>query len=384
VFLLALVLSAVVLYPSPAAEQTSAAMPADEKPASQAAAKNPATDADVGVAAFVELSPEARAALDDAAALSAADLVATASAASQASPKNFPLATSLALTARSVLEVLPKPEDGGYLLSSPGADIPLYSPDAESLETCSCLVLGVYSSREGQMTVTLYLVSAGKDDAEKLGSFTGSYADLDGYKKAFSRILIPRFSNHAARIIDFAVSPQGASLEFTAGQGAAGAKGDKKDKALFVGSRLFLYDDSSYEVTISRKGYIQRTVSVPTALGDIYDSIQINLLPDPLLAASPGLDLKAASAQLNWKDAQDFADSSKQFSAALGRLVVSIPVTALALGFFYVGYEGYSRSAVSETGLLLRGGAAVLSAGFTIGFVVDTGIRLVRLISTAR
>jgi hypothetical protein len=389
VFLIALVLAPLSLHSQAAANAPTANAPAANAPASaqpgQDASKNQASAANLGVAAFVELSSASRTALA-AANPSAADLMAAAAQAAQGrSAETSVLATTLALTAHSILEVLPKPEDGGYLLSSPSADIPLYPPNAESLKTCSRLVLGVYSSKEGRVSVDLYLAIAGKDEAEKLGAYSGSYEDLDGYKKALSRMLLPRFSNNATRIVDFSIFPQAASLELTqGGASAAAAKGGARGKAILVGSRLFLYGEDGCEVTISGKGYIPQKVVAPIVLDDVYSSIQIRLAPDPLSVVSPDLDLKTLSEELNWKNAQAYANSSKQFSAALGRLIVSIPVTALAIGVFYLGYEGYSRSAISETGLLLRGGAALLSAGVSIGFVVDMGIRLIRLISAAR
>jgi hypothetical protein len=403
VFLIALVLAPLSLHSQAAANAPAANAPAANAPAANApaanapaanapasaqlgqdASKNQASAASLGVAAFVELSSAARTALASASP-SVAELAAAAALSAQGRPaETSVLATTLALTVHSILEVLPKPEDGGYLLSSPSADIPLYPPSEESLKTCSRLVFGVYSSKEGKVSVDLYLAIAGKDEAEKLGAYSGSYEDIDGYRKALSRMLLPRFSNNATSIVDFSIFPQGASLELTQGNASATQDVVGRGKALFVGSRLFLYGEGGCEVTISGKGYIPQKVVAPIVIDDVYSSIQIRLALDPLSTVSPDLDLKTLSEELNWKNAQAYANSSKQFSAALGRLIVSIPVTALAIGVFYIGYEGYSRSAISETGLLLRGGAALLSAGISIGFVVDTGIRLIRLISAAR
>ncbi|MCX7026941.1 MAG: hypothetical protein NT061_05520 [Spirochaetes bacterium] len=329
----------------------------------------------LGVAAFIQLSNEARTAIDTPNPIKA-DLF---SAAAPASGKLSPLTVSLSLLARSILELLPSPSDGGAELSSPSSDIPLFTMDQDALKACDRLIAGFYSVQDGQLVTDIYLVDAKKEQAEKLGYYSGSYANLEGYKKTLSQFLLPIFSANAWRIVDFSILPQGSSIALAAGQK------DTSTTALLIGSRLFIYDDNNYDIVISRPGYFPQKQTISPLLNDIYNIIHIDLVIDPQsIQKGAEEELAAASAETKWDSAQKYEGASKLFSAALGRLVVSIPLTAICLGVFYLGYEGYSRSAVSETSLWLRGGAAAFSLGFSVTFAIDMSIRLERLISTAR
>ena len=328
----------------------------------------------LGFARFVELKPEARSAVDaphpPKSVLMELD--------SSTSGSYSPLAVSLSLTARSTLDVLPKPADGGFLLKSPSPDNQLYPLNEETLKTVGNIVFGLYSQSNGLITADLYLVSAEKDNAEKLGTYSGSVADLDASRKAYSGFLIPRFSNSARRIIDFIVTPQGATISLP-------VKTDSVSKtALLLDGRLFIYGDQTVEVSIERKGYVTQRVLMPQSLDDVYSIIQIVLAADSAPGVPAAVDLKEATSRLDWKDGKDYPTHTARFSSAMGRLVISLPVTALALGVFFLGYEGYSRSAITTSELILRGGFAVLSVGLSIGFAVDTGIGLAGLIAVAQ
>ena len=333
-----------------------------------------ATGSGLGFARFVGIGPEGRAGID----APNPPISLLMEVASRNPGLDSPLAISLSLTARSTLETLPKPADGGAVLVSPSADNQLFALNEDAIKTAGRMIFGLFSHSGGSITVDLYLVSAAEERAEKLGTYEGSIGDLDGSRKAFSGILLPRFSNHARRIIDFNLSPQGAAIVIP--DGGTG----ESPAALLVGQRLFLYTDEAIEVEIGRRGFITKRVIVQQTLDDVYNIVQVQLSPDPVSSSSASLDLVAASAQIEWKSEKDFFGGSARFSSSLGRFVLSLPVTAIALGVFFLGYEGYSRSAITEKGLLLRGGAAVLSLGFSIGFAVETGIDLARLVSVAK
>ena len=331
----------------------------------------------LGLTAFIEVSPEIRVALD----LPNPTKASLLEAAMQAG-KTTPLASTLSLLANSVLSPLPPPANGGSILVSPAGSAPLFTLGPEALVSCGRLIAGFFSLKKGIIVNDIYLLESEKENAEKLGSFTGSFADLDNYGGTLGQFLLPRFSNAPLRIVDFSISPQGSLLSLSSGlQG-------KTDEALLIGARLFIYKENKYDILIKKSGYVTVKYSVSTPLKDMYNIIHIDLaIDESTTQGSLAAGFKAASDQMKWAEEKRFATASMQFSAALGRLVLSLPVSAIALGLLFQEYEVFSRrppTADILTSLWLSGGAAALSLGLSVAFVIDSGIHLGSLISTAR
>lgn len=327
----------------------------------------------VGVALFVELRGPEWQKLHGSEA-SSLDLLWEAAASGK---QGGPLSISLASALRAILDPLPSSFQGSYILASKDADRSLYNLDKEELASCGNLVAGFYSLQSGLLDCDLYLLGSGVDEAKLLGSWEGDYSDLEGFAAASASLLLPRLSGGSRWIADLAVQAPDASYRLATAL-------PKEASAVLAGSRLFIYRPGEYEVEVKAGGSLGTTVKISTPLHDVYNKIPIQLEKNPSVPAESATEaIRAAATGLQWPNRDPFSKNLRGFSSALGRLVVSLPVSAIALGVFYLGYEGYSRSAVTETELWIRGGIAGVGLAATAAFVVDTGVWLARLMSSA-
>jgi len=90
------------------------------------------------------------------------------------------------------------------------------------------------------------------------------------------------------------------------------------------------------------------------------------------------------SSRLEWDDRGNFQTESKKFSSALSRFVVSLSLSALSAGTYFLYSEAYSRSAVDIGKVYASGGAAVVFVAASAAFAVESIIRLARLLRYTR
>ena len=150
------------------------------------------------------------------------------------------------------------------------------------------------------------------------------------------------------------------------------------------GSRLFIYEQGEYEIVLSRKGFEDARRLLDSSLGS-YSVLFVKMTPIGS-EASPGSgeSIFSAAETLSWGEKARFLESERKFSAALGRFVISIPLSALAIGGYFSYSEAYSRSAVSSDALALSGAGALISVSLSAAFIVDSALKLMDVLRASR
>jgi len=150
------------------------------------------------------------------------------------------------------------------------------------------------------------------------------------------------------------------------------------------GSRLFIYEQGEYEIVMSRKGFEDARRLLESSLGS-YNSLLVKMEPIGMEAGSgSGESIFSAGETLSWSEKSRFLEAERKFSAALGRFVISIPTSALAIGGYFSYSEAYSRSAVSMAALSWSGAGALLSVSLSAAFIVDSALKLMDVLHASR
>ncbi len=156
-----------------------------------------------------------------------------------------------------------------------------------------------------------------------------------------------------------------------------------EDASYFVqGSRIFLFTTGSHVFTITAEGYEDTELEVVNPAPFTYGQIQAPMRR--LAGPVPAEDFRESSKVLEWKEEEAFKKAKTRFSAALGRFLVSLPVSALSVGNFASVQEAYLRYAKPESAYYGSGAFAGFSIALSLGFSVDTIIALVDLLRLSR
>jgi len=287
---------------------------------------------------------------------------------------------------QSVLPLPPKPAKDAsfppppaYEFKAASADESVFASPKAALETCDFAVSGIYSLDGETIEASLYLVEKSGSRFARLGTCTGDIGRLETLVDALASLLIEKLASPAIRVIDLDMVQTDASWEVL----------PKDSGFALVGKRIFIYKKGNYSIRFGKPAPEGAVIAIEADTGSdrsgpVYNKIQPKLIDDKTLSPNradgssgkdPALALKEAARLAAW-DGSGQEKAYAAFSRSLSRLIVSVPVSALSLGIFFLGYEAYARSGIDLGGLALRTAPAVISLGCSLGFAIDTGIRI--------
>ncbi|MFZ3110245.1 MAG: hypothetical protein WA234_06100 [Rectinemataceae bacterium] len=368
---------------------TSRNLQAQGLPKDSASQKDSAPDPWVlGLSKFVQVSPATIASLDGRA------FTLEEAAAIVAHSGEGILDETIPSLLASTLEPLPKrgteDKDGRPLLiqthlSKSGNDIPYYAVEegVEAFNGLDGLVAGFYSLEDEEIECRILLFAKGEagfplEDPPAFSlAFSGAIPELDSLAGKLLPGIHAWVAGRELAVVDIRTEPE-QGIVFT-------VVGDPPQTSISLdGSRVFLYDQGSYEILMNRKGFEEARRTLASSPGS-YSSLLVKMTPvssDP--SEVSGESIFSASETLSWGEKSRFLESERKFSAALGRIVISIPVSALAIGGYFSCSEAYSRSAVSRSALSFSGAGALLSVSLSAAFIVDSALKLMDVLHASR
>jgi hypothetical protein len=237
------------------------------------------------------------------------------------------------------------------------------------------LVLAGLFFRDGeQFSASLYLASKGKEEAYLLGSMEGAISRLEEFAPALGPLALLAVSNRDILIRDLRTNPRTSSLSAS-----------KDSSVEIAGSRIFIERGKTASIEIGSEGYLSMSISLPADEGKTYAQVEALLRLDPAKpkAAIPDI-LSGAGRAVGWETKKEYQRENKGFENALGRLLISIPVSALSLGGFFLSYESYTRLGTGSTTLYAGAALAGASLVATALCIVDVGFRMASKIKIAR
>jgi len=239
------------------------------------------------------------------------------------------------------------------------------------------IVAGFYSREGVFIRCVILFFEKGTPKPITSASFTETIDTLDNMKNKTLPQLLSWVANRPLGVIDVKIAPTGGSATI------AIQPGDTVGESETSGTRAFVYEPGNYDIVVSRKGYETGHLPILAFSVGTYRSEEIQLIPTINIPSTQS-SFAAAADSLKLLDENDFRGKEKKFHSALGRFILGIPITAIALGTFFSYWEAYSRSAASAGALYVSGGTAALCVSFEIGFIIDTAIKLVDVLHASR
>lgn len=212
-------------------------------------------------------------------------------------------------------------------------------------------------------------------------SFTGAtgIAGIENYPDSLLAGVCSWIAGEPLRVLDIDTGPLTEAPEISI------AKEDQS-VAYARGLRLFVRGEGelSSAIEVKEKGYLSASLSV--GFGDSADQAAGQTSPptryrreavrlDPDGTASKPADSFNPSS-LTWAGEKPYKNSLSKFRRSFGYSAVSLPVSLLCTGWFVQCYEAASRSGTNSVWFYVSGGAAVVTLGTAIAFLVDAGINL--------
>ncbi|MFA5853086.1 MAG: hypothetical protein WC820_10315, partial [Spirochaetales bacterium] len=239
------------------------------------------------------------------------------------------------------------------------------------------IATGFYSREGDSIRCVILFFEKGLSKPIGSTSFTETIDTLEDMKDKTLPQILSWTANRPVGIIDVKVAPTGGSATITL-QPSDFAGGSETS-----GTRAFVYEPGDYTIVVSRKGYETGQLRIPAFAVGTYRAAEIELIPAMGISSTQS-SFSAAADSLKLLDVNAFRDKEKKFHSALGRFILGVPITAIALGTFFSYWEAYSRSAASAGALYFSGGAAALCVSFEIGFIIDTAIKLVDVLRASK
>jgi hypothetical protein len=175
-------------------------------------------------------------------------------------------------------------------------------------------------------------------------------------------------------IHDLKTDPRATSLSAT-----------KSSTVEIAGSRIFIERGKTASIEVGKEGYLGTTVSLPADEAKTYVQVGVVLRLDPAKPKAEIPDiLSGAGLAVGWETKKEYRRESEGFENALGRLLISIPLSALSLGGFFLSYESYTRLGTGSTTLYAGAALAGASLVATALCIVDVGFRMASKIKIAR
>ncbi|PKL06838.1 MAG: hypothetical protein CVV53_02195 [Spirochaetae bacterium HGW-Spirochaetae-9] len=273
------------------------------------------------------------------------------------------------------------------LLNQSGNDLRYREIQAgmEALKGLDGLVAGFYSLIGENIECSILLFSKGGEGAaSNAGSmqpdvlaFSGSISDLDSLAARLLPGLLSWAAGRELGILDVRTEPEHGVL-LTVGR-------NPSPMNIYVaGSRLFIHEAGEYEIIMNRKGFEEGRRTLALRPG-YYSSLDVKLTSigsEPTLGS--GESIFSADETLRWEEKSRFIEAERKFSAALGRFIISVPLSALALGSYFSYSEAFSRSAVSIDALSWSGAGAIISVSLSAAFIVDSALKLMDVLRASR
>ena len=247
------------------------------------------------------------------------------------------------------------------------------------LESLDGFISGCYALSGSDLEVEVLFFEKGQLLPAGSKRFSGDISSLENFKGAILPGILSWIAQRPLGIVDVETKPRGAALLDKSNP--AQRSGHSVD-----GNRLFLFDRGKVPVAVSKEGYKDSTFEIDAAdtLGT-YRTLRIEMTPTVAGTGSAAAAWASASPEsLIWKDMPEFKKKELDFHSALGRFVLSIPFSAISAGTFLLYSEAYSRSAASSGEYYGSGAAMALCLSISAGFIIDTAVRLVQVLSVSR
>lgn len=238
------------------------------------------------------------------------------------------------------------------------------------------LILGFYSFKDEIVECRILFYENESENPQGAFFYKGTISTLENLRAAALPAIMNWVATREVSVVDIATKPSsGAALSF---------KGTPSEGAIALdGTRIFVYEKGNYPIIVRQSGFEDGFCEITDFKPDSYTSIVIDMKP-AAGAALPEASIINAADRLKWADKSSFLKAEKGFSSALGRFVLSLPLSAIAIGTFYSFYEAYSRGAATETALYVSGAAAAVSVSLSLGFIIDSAVRLVDVLHVSR
>lgn len=238
------------------------------------------------------------------------------------------------------------------------------------------LILGFYTFKDEIVECRILFYEKESETRQGTFFYKGTIATLENLRSAALPAIMNWVATREVGVVDIATRPtSGATLS---------VKATPSEGAIALdGTRIFVYEKGNYTIVVRQSGFEDGFCEIADFEPDSYTSIVIDMKP-AVGAALPEASIINAADRLKWAEKSSFLKAEKGFSSALGRFVLSLPLSAIAIGTFYSFYEAYSRGAASETALYVSGAAAAVSMSLSVGFIIDSAVRLVDVLDVSR
>lgn len=263
-------------------------------------------------------------------------------------------------------------------LTSAGTDgmAPWKEPGLDSLDG---FISGCYALRGSGLEVEVLFFEKGQLVPASSKRYSGDISSLEHFTEAVLPSILSWIARKPLGVVDVETKPRGAVLL---------DKSDPTQKSghSIDGNRLFLFDREKFSVAVTKEGYKDSVFEID-ATGKLgtYRKLRIEMTPTVAGTGSAAAAWTDASPEsLIWKDMPEFKKKELDFHSALGRLVLSIPFSAISAGTFRLYSEAYSRSAASGGEYYASGAAMALCLSVSAGFIIDTAVRLVQVLRVSR
>ncbi len=148
------------------------------------------------------------------------------------------------------------------------------------------------------------------------------------------------------------------------------------------GSRIFALGSGVAALTLRVPGYEIKDLEITNNESYIYKKINPSLVK--LSPSTASLNPGHYAQTLEWREESAFVRADSRFRSALGRFILSLPISFLATGQFLSTQEAYSRSARPAWAFYASGGFAGISLGLSLGLAVDSILALVDMMRLSR
>ena len=251
------------------------------------------------------------------------------------------------------------------------------SKGADAFAAYDGIVAGFYVKQSETIACRIFFFEKGKPEPVGSKFYEGSIASLETMATEILPPLLSWVANRAVGIVDIKIQPSGggATLELhdTAPERATTGGG----------KRLFVFESGDYEVSVGQKGFEPSLIQLRDLSTGSYRSISVELTSSKTLTPA-GDSFASATDALKWKEESVFRSAEKKYRSAMGRFVLSVPFSAIAIGAFFSYLEAYSRAAASQGALYASGGITALCLSLNVGFIIDTAIKLVDVLHASR
>ncbi len=248
----------------------------------------------------------------------------------------------------------------------------------ETLEGLDGLAAGFYSLRGENLECRIVLLEKGAAIPRGVIAYRGGIASLEDMAGELLPDILAWVANRPLEIIDLRTIPASGSGSVLSLEGKVPAGMIQLSE-----SRVFIFGKGDFLIAVNRKGFKPGVFHVSEFKPGTYSAASVELVRSET-TPEPETSIAGAAGILEWKEESAFRSAGKKYQSALGRFIVSLPLSLIAAGTFYSFWEAYSRSAAAEGALYGSGAAAAVSIALSAGFIIETGFRLAEVLRVSR